>query len=84
MSAAEYLRSTPPEIVLKVEALTDEKRYQASRDYQFIVALLNGYHEPQKFPSFDRFYPEKTQKTPEPRREMTDEEARRDLLRLTP
>jgi hypothetical protein len=58
MSAAEYLHCTPPEINIKIEAWNDARRAEAQRDYRFLVAHLTGYHDPKKFPSFERFYPE--------------------------
>jgi len=55
MSVGAFLASTPPEINIKIEAWNDARRRDAVRDYNFAVLLTN----PQKFPSFERFYPEK-------------------------
>jgi len=60
MSAEEFLRSTPPEINWKVEAWNDRRRADAHRDYNFAILLVGGWHKPEKFPSFERFYPELT------------------------
>lgn len=58
MSAEEFLCSTPIEINWKIEAWNDLRRADAHRDYNFAVLLVGGYHKPEKFPSFERFYPE--------------------------
>jgi hypothetical protein len=66
MSATEYLHCTPPEINIKIDSWNDAKRYDADRDYRFIVTLLNGHNAPEKFPSFSRFYPEVLEEGEEP------------------
>ena len=44
---------------MKAEAWSDAKRDEAHRDYRFIVHMGGAWHQPAKFPPFERFYPEK-------------------------
>jgi len=63
MCAEEFLRSTPPEINIKIEAWNASQRRAAQRDYNFVVLMATAWHSPKKFPSFERFYPEKDPST---------------------
>lgn len=63
MNADEFLRSTPPEINWRIQAWNDLRRYEARRDYDFAILLLNGRNDPKKFPKFEKFYPEKPQES---------------------
>ncbi len=62
MSYLAFLSSTPDEINWKVEAYNEEKREQAALNYKTVVLFLNGRNAPNKFPSFERFYPDKQNK----------------------
>ncbi len=62
MSYEEFLCSTPIEINWKVEAYNEDKREQAALNYKTVVLLLNGRNAPNKFPGFERFYPDKQNK----------------------
>jgi hypothetical protein len=72
MSYAEFLKSTPPEINIKVEAWNDARRREASRDYELGILISIGINDPKKFPRFEKFYPEKV---PEPPKDQQLEDA---------
>jgi hypothetical protein len=59
MSFEAFHASTPPEINIKIEAWNSERKREAMRDYTFIVTMATAMNAPKKFPSFERFYPEK-------------------------
>jgi len=84
LSYEEFLHSTPPEISIKIEAWNDARRREKVRDYEAIKLSGWAYHDPKKFPSFTEFYPERAAKPKPAPTPMTDSEARRDLMSLTP
>jgi hypothetical protein len=58
MSVDEFLRSTPPEINIKVDAWKAARKAEAIRDYNLASIIVTGFRSPEKFPPFARFYPE--------------------------
>jgi hypothetical protein len=52
------LELTPGELNLKAEAWNDARRDEARRDYRLITYHAIAWHQPEKLPPFERFYPE--------------------------
>jgi hypothetical protein len=46
------------ELNLLSKSLSDVTLSEAERDYRLIVTLLSGHNAPNKFPSFERFFPQ--------------------------
>jgi len=74
MDYRQFLQSTPIEITFKIEAYNDRLRDQAMRDYSLATIIVTGWHNPKKFPKFQRYYSEKTT---EDREEEIKQEFRR-------
>jgi hypothetical protein len=85
----DFLELTPAEINWKVQAYNEQRREEALRDYRHVIlirsAVASLFDAKINFPSFSQFYPERQGQRQMPKeKEMTDAEARRDLLQLRP
>lgn len=73
MSYADFLRSTPPEINIKIEAWNEARHVKAADDYALASLIRVGvgsvFSKETKYPRFEAFYPEtaniKPRKDPE-------------------
>ena len=62
MSYEDFLRSTPPEINIKIEAWNEARHVKAADDYALASLIRVGmgsvFSKETKYPRFEAFYPE--------------------------